>query len=75
MTLVKDVDDQVFILRLPNSSTDNPSTSLFREQTTIRGLLQRHEDMHGLVEDNMSAQLNYQNQLTAHRNGPFRKGN
>lgn len=56
MTLVKDVDDQVFILRLPDRSTDfNSSTSLFRGQTTIRGLLQRHEDMHKLVEDKMSS--------------------
>jgi hypothetical protein len=56
MTLVKDVDDQVFILGLPDSSTDfNSSTSLFRGQTTIKGLLQRHEDMHRLVEDKMSS--------------------
>jgi hypothetical protein len=52
MTLVEDVDDQVFIHQLPESSTAfSSSTRLFNGQTTIRGLLQRHEDMHRLVED------------------------
>jgi hypothetical protein len=56
MTLVGDINDQVFLLRLLDSSTDsNSSTSLFRGQTTIRGLLKRHEDIHKLVEDKMSS--------------------
>jgi hypothetical protein len=68
MTLVEDVDDQVFILRLPDSTTDiSSSTRLFRRRTTIRGLSQRHGDMHRLVEDRYVVGEAQNDQLTARR--------
>lgn len=68
MTLVEDVDDQVFILRLPDSTTDiSSSTRLFRGRTTIRGLSQRHGDMHKLVEDGYVVGEAQNDRLTARR--------
>jgi hypothetical protein len=68
MTLVEDVDGQVFILRLPDNTTDiSSSTRLFRWQTTIGGLSQRHGDMHRLVEDRYVVGEAQNDKLTARR--------